>query len=451
MVFQLVFIIAILLIALFAGTPVMGAIGFTASLAMILFMGGAYWDQFGKIAYTNTMNNGFLISPLFLLMSEFLANGGAAEEIFAMFHKLLKKIKGGLAMATTLTCTIFAALCGSSPATAASVGVIATKSMTNRKYRKDFAIGTVAGAGTLGIMIPPSMTLVGFGILTGTSIAKLLIAGLIPGLMISVFMIISIFIRAHVNPQLIGEVTEEQRNSRKFDLNAYTVDTSKKDIDEDKKLSSLVTSVIPALILIVLVLGSMYMGITTATESAAVGAIGAFLIVLGKKKMSKTVFKNTMRGVARSSTMIIFMMVAGYSLTLVLSFLGIPSALAKSIANSGLNKYWVLILVYLLWFVLGSLMDPGSMVILTIPFLWTTLTEGLGFDPIWIGVVATLMTEVGMISPPVGLNLFVLKATSGVEFKYILRGVWPYILVLLLGLVMLTVFPQIALFLPNRM
>jgi len=453
MVVQLITLITILLIALFAGTPVMGAIGVTASIGMILFMGGAFWDQFGKIAYTSTMNNGFLISPLFLLMSEFLANGGVAEEIFAMFHKLLIKIKGGLAMATTLTCTIFAALCGSSPATAASVGVIATRSMTRRKYRKDFAIGTVAGAGTLGIMIPPSMTLVGFGILTGTSIAKLLMAGLIPGLMLSAMMIVSILIRSRVNPALVGELKESQLTSPKFDPDAYAVDIrAQADSEESgKSLWTLLRPVIPSLVLIVVVLGTMYTGITTPTEAAAIGAIGAFLIVLFQRKMNKGVFLTTMRGVARSSTMIIFMMVAGYSLTLVLSYLGIPSALAKSIASSGLNKYVVLTLVYILWFILGALMDPGSMVVLTVPFLWTTLTDGLGFDPVWIGVVATLMTEVGMISPPVGLNLFVLKATSGVEFKYILKGVWPYILVLLLGLVILTAFPGIALFLPNHM
>ncbi|MDR0469521.1 MAG: TRAP transporter large permease subunit [Peptococcaceae bacterium] len=452
---QLVIIIVILVTAIFSGAPVMAAIGGTAIIAMILFFDVPFFDHFARMAYQQATRAEFLISPLFLLMSEFLSKGGLAEDIFAVMHKLMNKIKGGLAMATTLACTIFAALCGSSPATAASVGVIATESMTRRKYRKDFAIGTVAGGGTLGIMIPPSMTLVGYGILTETSVAKLLIAGMLPGLMLSGLMLIMIFVRSRLNPALVGEVDEAFLKSKKYNPEDYAVDLHnpppEAEVATGAEYKSLIKRVWPSFLLIIVVLGSLYLGITTATEAAAVGAVGAFSLTCLNKRMTKTVLGSAVQAAARTSCMMIFLMVGGRGLTFVLAYLGIPGAMTTMIAQSGLNRYVILCMLYVLWFILGCLMDPGSMSLLTVPFLFTTMTVGLGFDPIWLGIVSTLMTEVGMITPPVGLNIFVLRAATKIEIKYIIIGVWPYVATLLIGLLLLTLFPQIALFLPSMM
>ncbi len=208
--------------------------------------------------------------------------------------------------------------------------------------------------------------------------------------------------------------------------------------------------ILPAFALIIIVLGSMYAGIATPTEAAGIGAIGAFLIVVAQRRMSKDIYIGALKATARTSAMMIFLVIAGFSLSFVLAYLGIPSALTQAIVSSGMSKYAVLVLLYVLWFILGCLMDPGSMVILTVPFLFSTLMS-LGFDPIWLGVVSTLCVEIGMITPPVGLNLFVLKSAVGVDMNNIIRGSIPYVLVLIVGLVILTIFPGIALYLPNHM
>ncbi len=451
---QLLIIAAMLLIFLFFGCPVMAAIGMTAVGSMLIFMDSNFWSYFASITYQQATELNQLIPPLFILMAEFLSHGGIAEDIFAVLNKLLKKVRGGLAIATTLACTVFAALCGSSPATAASVGRIATDAMTKRGYRKDLAIGTVSGAGTLGIMIPPSITLVVFGILTETSIAKLLMAGFLPGIMLALLMVLSIVIRAKINPNLVGEFKPGDTQKPGFKADMYALPPDKLEegnYDGGGKLNRHdLIKIIPAAILIVLVIGSLYTGICTPTESAAVGVLGALAITFIQRRFTKKLFLKSLKSTARTSSMMVFLCVSGYCLSFVLAYLKIPSAITQFIINSGMNKYVLLIMLYIMWLILGCLMDPGSMVILTVPFLFETMVS-LGFDPVWLGVVSCLCTEIGMISPPVGLNLFVLKANTNVDMKYIMSGSVPYIIVLLIGLVLLTIFPEIALFLPNRM
>lgn len=207
---------------------------------------------------------------------------------------------------------------------------------------------------------------------------------------------------------------------------------------------------VPALALIVIVLGTMYSGIATPTGSAGFGAVGAFIIVLLQGRMSWNVFKGSMEATARTGCMIIFLMIGGFCLSYVISYLGLAQKLAAMIAATGLSKWTVMILLYILWFILGCLMDPGSMVILTIPFVFDTLVA-LGFDPIWVGVVSTLCVEIGMITPPVGLNLFILRSSTGVPMTQVIKGALPYVVVLLIGLVILNIFPGIATFLPSLM
>ena len=458
-VVQLVSIIAMLIVLILLGCPVFAALGCTATLSVWLFFGKDLTVQFANIAYLQSVNMNQLIPPMFILMAEFLARGGVADDIYRAMNLVLGKIKGGLAMATTLACTIFAALCGSSPATAAAMGRISIGAMTKRKYQKGFAVGTVAGAGTLGIMIPPSLTLVGYGILTETSIVKLLMAGLVPGIFISILLIISIAVRARINPSLVGVITPEFIASKKYrpDDYAMSADELLTPLQDDETLRTdkherrhLLLTVIPALVLILVVLGSMYTGICTAVESASLGAIGALIIVVAQRRLTKPALLNTLKSAARNSTMIIFLTIAGLSLSFVLTYLKIPAHLTTMLVEANVNKYVLLIGLYIMWLILGCLMDPGSMVMLTIPFLFDTMCA-MGFDPIWLGIVSVVATEIGMISPPVGLNLFVLKANTDIEMKHIMKGCLPYIVVLLLALVLFTVFPQIVMFVPNHM
>ncbi|MBQ9980381.1 MAG: TRAP transporter large permease [Oscillospiraceae bacterium] len=455
----LVILIAILLISLFLGTPVSTALGMTALAAMLLFIDFDNVVRFGSIALTQGTSTNQMVAPLFILMAEFLSHGGVAQDIYDLLSRLLRKIRGGLAIATTLACTIFAALCGSSPATAASIGRISISQMIDRGYKPSFAVGTVAAGGTLGIMIPPSLTFVLYGIITETSIAKLLMAGLLPGVMLSLLFIISIVIRSNINPNLVGEMTKQQKAA--LEARKAAEDTSFGDARElassvtaqvsNQSMKKLLLAAVPALVLIVIVLGAMYTGMATPTESAGVGAVGAMIIVFARRRITKKTFGETIRASVKTSAMILFMIIFGMTLSYVISYLGIAQQLATFIVGTGMNRWIVMIMLFILWFIMGCLMDPGSMVILTIPFIYPALVE-LGFDPIWIGVVSTLCVEIGMITPPVGLNLFVLRSVADqVPMTQILKGALPYVLVLIIGLTILCLFPQIALFLPSLM
>ncbi|MGN1002127.1 MAG: TRAP transporter large permease [Oscillospiraceae bacterium] len=468
---MLLWIIVILLISIGEGAPVFAAIGFTAVVTMSLFSGTKFLGSFTTIAYSQGMNSNQLIVPLFILMAEFLTKGGIAEDIFFVLNKYMKKLKGGLALCTIVACTIFAALCGSSPATAASVGRIASKEMTKRGYDKGFAIGAIAGGGTLGIMIPPSVTFVLFGIVTETSIVKLLMAGLLPGIMLAVLMCLYIVIRAMLDPTLVGEeprpgskkarrlaaaaeaarLAREQSGETIAEMEAIAAEAKAKKYEEPKTtVLQDIKLALPALLLIVVVIGCMYTGVATPTESAGIGVIGALLIVILNRRLNKEMFLSALRNTTKTSTMQIFLAISGMCLSAVITRAGIATRLAELIVGYGLNRWVVMALLFALWYILGCLMSPGSMIVLTIPFVFETLLT-LGFDPLWIGVVSTLCVEVGMITPPVGLNLFILKSSTDVGMGDIIKGALPYVGVLTLGLIILCFFPQIALWIPSRM
>lgn len=468
---MLLCIVVILLLAIGEGAPVFAAIGFTAVVTMAMFSGTKFLGSFTTIAFSQGMNSNQLIVPLFILMAEFLTKGGIAEDIFFVLNKYMKRLKGGLALCTIVACTIFAALCGSSPATAASVGRIASKEMTKRGYDNGFAIGAIAGGGTLGIMIPPSVTFVLFGIVTETSIVKLLMAGLLPGIMLAVLMCIYIVVRAAMDPTLVGEAPRP--GSRKHGRLAAAAEAAKiakaesadtisemesaaaeaKAKREEERGTTLLQDIklaLPALVLIVIIIGCMYTGIATPTESAGIGVIGAFAIVAFNRRLNKAMFIGALKNTTKTSTMQIFLAISGMCLSAVITRAGIATELAELIVGAGVNKWVVMILLFVLWYILGCLMSPGSMIVLTIPFIFETLLT-MGFDPLWIGVVSTLCVEVGMITPPVGLNLFILKSTTDVPMGDIIKGSLPYVGVLTLGLIILCLFPQLALWIPSRM
>ncbi|MDR1571712.1 MAG: TRAP transporter large permease [Clostridiales Family XIII bacterium] len=454
---ELIFIVAVLLVALFVGTPVSTALGVTALAAMLIFMAPSHVIRFGVMGYIQGTSANQMVAPLFILMAEFLAQGGIARDIYDLLSRLLHRLRGGLAISTTLACTVFAALCGSSPATAAAIGRISISQMTERGYAPSFAVGTVAAGGTLGIMIPPSLTFVLYGIITETSIAKLLMAGLLPGLMLSAMFIVFIIIRSFVNPSLTGDKYRGGKRGAPLPGGAFpaaggedgAAGTALQEA-EGKSMGRLLAATAPAMALIVLVLGALYTGLATPTESAGIGALGALAIVLARRRLTREGFGSIIRAAVKTSVMILFMIIFGMVLSYVISYLGISQMLAGFIVGAGLGRWAVMALLFVLWFVMGCLMDPGSMVILTIPFIYPALMA-MGFDSIWLGIVSTLCVEIGMITPPVGLNLFVLRSVSEIEMKVIIRGAVPYVGVLIVALVILCIFPNIALLLPSLM
>lgn len=456
---MLLIVFAILIINLFMGSPVSTCMGITAIICMLLFMGPKFLQNFASVAYARGIEESNIVVPMFILMAEFFSHGGIASDLFHVMSKLLSKIKGGLAIATTLTCTVFAALCGSSPATAATIGRVASGEMIKRGYSKDFTIGCIAGGGTLGIMIPPSITFVMFAILTETSVVKLLMAGVLPGLMLSLLMCLSVPLRVAYDPSLIGEdrpskiLNGQKRYEKRKALIAAGKIEAPVVVEQEERQTNILQDLkmcIPAFILILIVLGSIYTGAATATEASAVGAISALLITVCQRRLSKADFLNAIMSACRTASMMIIMLIGGFCLTQVVSRCGVADKIAVWIVNSGVNRYVIMVLLYILWYFLGCLIDPTSMVVMTIPFVFPSLVK-LGFDPLWIGVVSTLCVEVGMITPPVGINLFILRSSTDFDIKSIMRGAIPYVIILTIGLVILNIFPQIALFIPSHM
>ena len=449
------------------GTPICMALGTAASVGILAFMRNTQFNQLVSIAYAQSTSINQLVAPLFVLMAEFLAQGGVAGDIFSVLSRKFRGFKAGLAISATLTSTVFAALCGSSAATTAAIGRISIKEMIDRGYDPAFTCGVVMAGGTLGIMIPPSMPFVLYGIITEASIAKLFMAGVIPGLMLSVMFCIFAIVRIKLNPDLCKTI-ESKKDYKPTDEDAAAViekiESLKKknakysNADKNRTEENLLSQpedtvgfrIVFPFLLIIFVLGSIYTGIATPTEAAGVGVMGSFIIVLLTRRMNIRVLTQIFAQASRTSAMILMLSMCGLGLTYVVSFLGIASAISEAIAASGLSRWSVMILVYFMWLILGCLMDPGSMVVLTVPFILPTLNE-LGFDTIWVGVVSTLMVEVGMITPPVGLNLFVTKSLTEVPMKDIIRGAFPYLLIFGIALLLLSMFPQLALWLPGRM
>jgi TRAP-type C4-dicarboxylate transport system permease large subunit len=336
--------------------------------------------------------------------------------------------------------------------------------MMKRNYSPSFAVGTVAAGGTLGIMIPPSITFCLYGIITETSIVRLFMAGILPGLLLSSMIILFIVISTRLKPSIINWAPKKGDDTYDHLIGSMNFSTAKEIVGEAVKLAEGETGVktrgtpekkvgfmtiIPALALIVIVLGSMYAGFATPLEAAGYGVVGALVILIVQRRLTLKILKSAMKNTARTGTMMVFLITCGMTMTFVISYLGISQSIATAIANSGMGRIHVMLLTYLLWFILGCLMDPASMLILTIPFLFQTLLD-FGFDPVWIGVVSVLASQIAMITPPVGMNLFVLKTNSGLPMSDIIKGSIPFVLLLFVGLVVLTVFPQIALFLPSK-
>ncbi|MDT3701055.1 MAG: TRAP transporter large permease [Thermincola sp.] len=436
MTLLLITIMVILLVTIFIGTPVGFALGFVGVAITLLYLEPSHLAQIGSIIFNQGTSMNQLVAPLFILMAEALAHGNVATDIFLVLNKWLRKFKGGLALSATLAATVFAALCGSSPATAAAIGRVSINEMTKRGYSPDFATGVVAAGGALGIMIPPSITFVIYGIITENSISKLFIAGIVPGLMISALLCLFIILRVKMNPSIAGETFEAITGSDEPENSSG--------LKQDLKL------ILPPLALVAVVIGSLYSGLTTPTEASGFGAVGALLLVFLLGRFNSGFLTKVTGATASTSSVLIFLVFGGMSLSYVVSYLGIAQNIADAIISASINKWIVLLLVYILWFIMGCLMDPLSMVVLTIPFIYPTFMA-LGFDPLWLGVVSTLAVEIGMITPPVGLNLFIIKAISDVPMGKIMAGALPFVFVLIFALILLTIFPQIALFLPSMM
>lgn len=369
------------------------------------------------------------VIPLFVLMGNFVARAGLAHELFHAAYAFIGHVRGGLAHATVAACAGFGAICGSSIATAATMSKVAYPSMRKLGYSDALSTGVMAAGGTLGIMIPPSTIMVIYGIVTETHIGKLFAAGVIPGVLTALALMATIVLVTSRDPEHAppGERTSWPDRWRAL------------------------RGIWGVLVLVVVVLGGIYGGLFTATEGAGFGAAGAFLFALFRGRLTWRVLLEVLAESARTTAMLFTLLIAATLFANFVNFTTLPGDLKAWITQAGLSPTMIIVAMMAIYVLLGTVMEELTMVLLTIPLFFPIVTA-LGFDPIWFGVLIVMIVQIGLISPPVGMNLFVLNALlPGVGLGQIFRGCWPFVVAMVLMLGVLIAFPQLSLWLPSLM
>ena len=369
------------------------------------------------------------VIPLFILMGNFVARAGLAKELFEAAFAFIGHFRGGLAHATVVACAGFGAICGSSIATAATMGKVAYPSMKKLGYSDSLSMGVIAAGGTLGIMIPPSTIMVIYGIITETNIGKLFAAGVIPGLLSALLMMVGITWITARDP---AHAPAGERSTWPQRWQALR-------------------GIWGVLLLVIVVLGGIYGGIFTATEGAGFGAAGAFLFALARRRLTWAILSEVLIESARTTAMLFTLLIAATLFANFVNFTSMPNDLKNLITQSGMSPTMIIVAMMGVYVVLGTVMEELTMVLLTIPLFFPIVTA-LGFDPVWFGVLIVMVVQIGLISPPVGMNMFVLNALlPGVGLGAIYRGCWPFVFVLVVMLALLVAFPQLSLWLPSLM
>ena len=371
----------------------------------------------------------YVALPLFILMGEILYRSGISEKLFKSLVPWLYRLPGGLLLMNIVSCTLFAAVSGSSAATTATVGRITLAEFDKLGYDKRLAMGSLAGAGTLGFLIPPSLIMIVYAILAEVSIGKMFMAGILPGLLLAGIYSSYIIYRGIRDPSIAPQTQESYSWKERM--------VGLKDLA-------------PTLLLILMVLGSIYGGVATPTEAAALGVLGATVFAFFNRRMNFQIMFECLVGAVKTNAMIMLIVVGAGFLSRVMGFLGIPMAITRAITELGLSPYMLMILLGGFYILLGCLLDGFSIVVMTLPIALPMVTAA-GFDPIWFGIYLILMVEVSQITPPVGFNLFVIQGLTNEPIIKIARYALPFFFLMLLTTAILTLFPEIALFLPNVM
>jgi tripartite ATP-independent transporter DctM subunit len=367
--------------------------------------------------------------PLFILMGEIIFVSGIGADIYVATSRWLNRMPGSLGMSSVAACAIFSALCGVSLAGAATIGSFAIPEMLKRGYDKSLATGCVAASGGLALLIPPSVALILYGVVGDESVGKLFIGGIIPGILLAALMMGYIFVLANIRPHMAPRSEDQITWGMRF---------------------AALANIWPVLALIVLVLGSIYAGIATPTEAAAVGCIGAFVVGFFRKRLNWTLIKSIFRSAMLTSGMIMLIFSAALLFGYTLTRLQVPQQLAQLVANAHLPNWAVLTLIFALLYLMGMFMDIVSVILISTPIL-LPIVIGMGYSSLWFGVVMAIACEIGTETPPVGLNLFVIKGVSppSVRLIDIIRGSIPFAFVETCGLIICILFPGLILWLPG--
>lgn len=418
----------IMLGLMLAGLPVAVALFSTAFLGALIFLGWPTLMGFGNQMWSG--ENDFLLTaiPLFVFLGEILVRSGVADALYRSLSDWMRRLPGGLLHSNIGVSTIFSAVSGSSVATAATIGTVALPILKERQYDERLTTGTIAAGATLGILIPPSINMIIYGSMTNTSIGQLFAAGLVPGILLTVCFMTLIIVLCVLNPRLAGPGLDP-RPLR-------------------EKLANLL-DILPPLVIFIVVMGSIYLGWATPTESAAIGVVCSLAIAIMKRRLNFSLLHQAMISTVRTSAMILLIMVGALFLNFVVGMLGIPQALTAFVSQFGATPLEIILLLVVFYLILGCFMETLSMMIATLPVVFPLIVH-MGIDPVWFGVFLVLMMEIGLITPPIGMNLYIVQGVreSG-SIVDVIRGALPFVVLMLAFVCLLIAWPQMVLWLPD--
>ena len=417
-----------MLILMFIGLPIAFSMMLTGGVGIIFVVGlKPALSMLGQLPVSVTMNYDLSLVPMFFLMGALVSRGRLSHDLYDACNAFLGHFRGGLAMATVAACGGFAAVCGSSLATAATMAKVSMPSMRRYQYNDSLAAGSIAAGGTIGILIPPSVILVLYGIMTGTSIVKLFIAGILPGLMSIALYIVTIYLIMRIKPSWGPPAAKASFRERLRRLNRVSAIGG----------------------LFVFIIGGIYAGIFTPTEAGGMGAMGALLFCLWRRVLTARIFFECLMETAQTCGMLFIVLVGAILFSNFINLAGLPEELSGFIIGKGLSPYGILAIMISIFIVLGCFLESLSMVLLMVPIFFP-LSLTLGFNPIWFGIVVVIVTELSFVTPPMGLNLFVLKSTiKDMEMATIYKGILPFAAADLVRITLIVAFPMISLILPK--
>lgn len=419
-----VFLFTALFVFLFLGMPIAMALGLSSLLTILFFAHDSMASL--SLKFFQTMEQFTLLAiPFFILAGNFLTTGGVAKRLINFAIAAVGHMPGGLAIASVLACMLFAAVSGSSPATVVAIGSIVIAGMVRVGYTQSFATGVIVNAGTLGILIPPSIVMVVYGAATETSVGRLFMAGVIPGILLGLALMVAIYVAA-----IVKKLPRQPK------------------VPWGERIA-LFRDAMWGLALIVIVMGGIYGGVFTPTEAAAVAAVYAFgtaVFIYGDLKLSDV--PRVLVDSGRVTVMLMFIIANAFLFAHVLTTEQIPQAIAQTLIAWDLKTWQFLLIINILLLVAGNFMEPSSIILVTAPIVFPTAMK-LGVDPVHLGIIYVVNMEIGMVTPPVGLNLFVASGVTGMSLMSVVRASWPWLMVLLGFLVVVTYIPEISLFLPN--
>lgn len=419
--------LALLLVLLALALPVGAALGTLGLLLDKIYSQMPLSLALGEVAWSSSKDFLLVAIPMFILLGEILLRAGVAERMYEAMVKWLSWIPGGLMHSNIGACAVFAATSGSSVATAATVGTVALPLVEKHRYNERLFLGTLAAGGTLGILIPPSINIIIYAVLTDTSIPKLYLAGIIPGLALALLFMAMVAVFCIIRPEWGGRTAS---------------------VDWGERLRSL-KDLMPPLGIFLVVVGSIYAGLATPTEAASLGVVAALGLAWVYGKLSFAMLREVLENTMRTTAMVMLIIIAAYFLNFVISAIGLTAMLTDFIAGLGLSKFEMLLAVLVFYLILGCFMETLSMMITTIPIIAPVMI-GLGFDPIWFGIVVIIMVEMALITPPVGLNLFVVHSLRNRgTLNDVIAGSIPFVLAMMGMILLLGLFPAIALWLPG--